>query len=102
MGPPAARAERMVGLCLRRARRQRTAAHEHSRSARHRDPGAMRGPRARGGSRGSAAARGGTRMTAHSFRARQWVLFALLLAAAAGLMGRAVNLQLVDHGFLAS
>jgi cell division protein FtsI (penicillin-binding protein 3) len=52
--------------------------------------------RARGGARGSG--RGG----APSFRARQWVLFALLLAAAAGLMGRAVNLQLVDHGFLKS
>jgi cell division protein FtsI (penicillin-binding protein 3) len=61
----------------------------------------MRGLRSRGGTRVSGAARG-TRTTAPSFRARQWVLFALLLAAAAALMGRAVNLQLVDHGFLAS
>src|ERR1700733_8273282 len=41
------------------------------------------------------------RATAHSFRARQWLLFALLIAGAAGLVGRAIDLQLVDHGFLA-
>ena len=58
--------------------------------------------RSRGGSRGTGAARGGERVAPHSFRARQWLLFALLLAAALGLVGRAVNLQLVDHGFLAS
>ena len=62
----------------------------------------MKGLRSRRTSRVSAAARGGTRVTVHSFRARQWVLFGLLLLAAAALMGRAVNLQLVDHGFLAS
>ena len=62
----------------------------------------MRGLRSRGGSRVGAAARSAARVTAHSFRARQWVLFALLLTAAAALMGRAVNLQLVDRGFLAS
>ncbi|MGC2459655.1 MAG: penicillin-binding transpeptidase domain-containing protein [Steroidobacteraceae bacterium] len=56
----------------------------------------------RGGSRGTGAARGSERVSSHSFRARQWLLFALLLAAALGLVGRAVNLQLVDHGFLAS
>jgi cell division protein FtsI (penicillin-binding protein 3) len=61
----------------------------------------MRGVRSRGGTRVSGTARG-TRTTAPSFRARQWVLFAVLLAAAAALMGRAVNLQLVAHGFLAS
>src|SRR6202140_2667899 len=58
------------------------------------------------GLRRTGAARGGERasdrVSAHSFRARQWLLFALLLAAALGLVGRAVNLQLVDHGFLAS
>ena len=37
----------------------------------------------RGGSRGGAVARRTERATAHSFRARQWLLFALLLAAAA-------------------
>jgi cell division protein FtsI (penicillin-binding protein 3) len=62
----------------------------------------MRALRSRGGTRVSGAARGGTRAPAPSFRARQWVLFTLLLAAAAALMGRAVNLQLVDHSFLAS
>src|SRR5580658_1332719 len=48
------------------------------------------------------SARGGERGSAPSFRARQWLLFAALLGAAAALVGRAVNLQLVDHGFLAS
>ena len=62
----------------------------------------MRALRARGGTRVSGTVRGGTRTPAPSFRARQWVLFALLLAGAAALMGRAVNLQLVDHSFLAS
>jgi len=62
----------------------------------------MRTLRSRAGTRASGVARGGTRTPAPSFRARQWVLFALLLAGAAALMGRAVNLQLVDHGFLAS
>ncbi|HXL98252.1 MAG TPA: penicillin-binding transpeptidase domain-containing protein [Steroidobacteraceae bacterium] len=62
----------------------------------------MKGLRSRDGSRRTGAARGAERASAHSFRARQWLLFGLLLAAAAGLMGRAVNLQLVDSGFLAS
>jgi cell division protein FtsI (penicillin-binding protein 3) len=37
----------------------------------------------------------------HSFRWRAYVLLGLLGFAAAGLVWRAVNLQLVDHGFLA-
>jgi cell division protein FtsI (penicillin-binding protein 3) len=37
-----------------------------------------------------------------SFRWRVYLLFGLLACAAAGLMWRAVNLQLVDHGFLSS
>jgi cell division protein FtsI (penicillin-binding protein 3) len=41
------------------------------------------------------------RASAHSFRRRQWLLFGLLIAGAAALLGRAVDLQLVDHGFLA-
>jgi cell division protein FtsI (penicillin-binding protein 3) len=48
------------------------------------------------------SARGGERGSAPSFRARQWLLFAVLLGAVAALVGRAVNLQLVDNGFLAS
>jgi cell division protein FtsI (penicillin-binding protein 3) len=43
----------------------------------------------------------GVRAGPYSFRRRLWLLFAVLLAAAAALMGRAVDLQLVDHGFLA-
>jgi cell division protein FtsI (penicillin-binding protein 3) len=42
-----------------------------------------------------------SKAAAHSFRARQWLLFSLLIAGAAALIGRAVELQLVDHGFLA-
>jgi cell division protein FtsI (penicillin-binding protein 3) len=41
------------------------------------------------------------RSSAQSFRQRQWLLFGLLIAGAAGLIGRAVDLQLVAHGFLA-
>jgi cell division protein FtsI (penicillin-binding protein 3) len=41
------------------------------------------------------------RSGAQSFRQRQWLLFGLLIAGAAGLIGRAVDLQLVAHGFLA-
>jgi cell division protein FtsI (penicillin-binding protein 3) len=37
----------------------------------------------------------------YSFRLRLQLMFALLLIAAAGLIGRAVDLQLVDHPFLA-
>jgi len=36
-----------------------------------------------------------------SFRWRAWLLIGLLGASALGLVWRAVNLQLVDHGFLA-
>jgi cell division protein FtsI (penicillin-binding protein 3) len=62
----------------------------------------MRAPGTCGAPRGTRGARGSQRVTSHSFRARQWLLFGLLLAAALGLVGRAVSLQLVDHGFLAS
>jgi len=48
----------------------------------------------RGAGRGDSAVR-------YSFRLRSQLLFGLLLAAAAGLIGRAVDLQLVDHPFLA-
>jgi cell division protein FtsI (penicillin-binding protein 3) len=56
--------------------------------------GARRSERAR-------AAAGAARVGAYSFTLRLWLLFGLLLAAAGALMGRAVDLQLVDHGFLA-
>jgi cell division protein FtsI (penicillin-binding protein 3) len=55
--------------------------------------------------RSAAACRSPARATddvgRYSFRLRLQLLFALLLAAAAGLIGRAVDLQLVDHPFLA-
>ena len=102
MGAAAARAERLVDLRLRRARRQRAAAHEHPRLARHRDRAAMNVARAaHGAARRQARARR-LRASAHSFALRQWLLFALLLRARARLARRAVDLQLVDHGFLAA
>jgi cell division protein FtsI (penicillin-binding protein 3) len=55
--------------------------------------------------RGTRAARraktaGGTRVRGYSHRVRLLVVFALLSLAALALLGRAVDLQLVDHGFL--
>lgn len=47
------------------------------------------------------AGRGGESAGRYSFRLRLQLLFGVLLAAAAGLIGRAVDLQLVDHPFLA-
>jgi cell division protein FtsI (penicillin-binding protein 3) len=41
------------------------------------------------------------RSAPHSFRLRLLLLFSVLVAAAGALVGRAVDLQLVDHGFLA-
>ncbi len=48
-----------------------------------------------------ATLRGGARAASDSFRARLLLLFFILIAAAAALTGRAVDLQLVAHGFLA-
>lgn len=45
--------------------------------------------------------RGGGESTPRSFRLRLYCLLGALSIAAAGLVWRAVNLQLVDHGFLA-
>ncbi len=42
----------------------------------------------------------GGESTPKSFRARAWTVFAVLVLAACGLMWRAVDLQLMDHGFL--
>src|ERR1700683_4836075 len=89
MGPVAARAERLVDECLRRARRQHQAAH---------------------GNPAAAADRGGHTVSnyearqevAASFRWRAALLLALLCASAVALGWRAANLALRDHGFLAS
>jgi len=48
------------------------------------------------------ATRGSDSPTRYSYRLRQGLLFGLLLLASAGLIGRAVELELVDHPFLAS
>ncbi len=66
--------------------------------------GAARRARARRGCSAAAhrsAARGTDQPGKYSFRLRLQLLFVLLLLAAAGLIGRAVDLQLVDHPFLA-
>jgi len=47
------------------------------------------------------ASRQPARSAPHSFRLRLLLLFSVLVAAAGALVGRAVDLQLVDHGFLA-
>jgi hypothetical protein len=56
---------------------------------------------ARSARRSERARSGGARVGSYSFTLRLWLLFGLLLAAAGALMGRAVDLQLVDHGVLA-
>ena len=52
------------------------------------------------GRRSHSAARGPARSGPYSHRLRQLLLFSLLSVVALGLLGRAVDLQLVDHGFL--
>jgi len=55
----------------------------------------------RAGGRGRrGAARGSARSALYSHRRRLALLFAALAIAALGLVGRAIDLQLVDHGFL--
>jgi cell division protein FtsI (penicillin-binding protein 3) len=62
-------------------------------------PGARRTARAEADRQ--SALRSGGRASAQSFRLRLMLLFSVLLVAAGALVGRAVDLQLVDHGFLA-
>src|ERR1019366_4978373 len=59
--------------------------------------GARAAPRGR---RKHSAARAPARSRPYSHRLRQLLLFSVLSVAALALLGRAVNLQLVDHGFL--
>jgi cell division protein FtsI/penicillin-binding protein 2 len=90
MGPPAARAERLVVGRVRRARRQRQAADEHSCK-----------PATCGSCGREAARRRHDDVQAKSYRWRSTLVFALVVLGAAGLAARAVELQLLDHGFLA-
>src|ERR1700683_4900242 len=89
MGPVAARAERLVDECLRRARRQHQAAHGDPAAAADRGGHTVSGYEAR-------------QEVAASFRWRAALLLALLCASAVALGWRAANLALRDHGFLAS
>src|SRR5438874_234651 len=88
MGPAAARAERLVHSCLRRARREREAAHGDAAPEADRDRRPMKSRSARDAAPAS-------------FRWRSLLLQGLLAISALALAWRAVNLQLVDHGFLA-
>src|SRR5579862_1450633 len=99
MGPPADRAELLVHLRLRRERRQHQAADAHPHLERRRDPNAM----SRAGSgRKSAHVRAERDARPISFSMRLGLVFVLMLAISAALVGRAVQLQLVQHRFLAS
>ncbi|MBV6418540.1 MAG: Peptidoglycan D,D-transpeptidase FtsI [Steroidobacteraceae bacterium] len=60
----------------------------------------MRGNRERDARRGSRR-QGGGEPAPRSFRLRLWTVFGVLALAACGLLWRAVDLQLMDHGFLA-
>src|SRR5437016_11536832 len=88
MGPAAARAERLVHPCLRRARREREAPHGDAATEADRDRRPMKSRSARDA-------------VPASFRWRSLLLQGLLAISALALAWRAVNLQLVDHGFLA-
>src|SRR5882762_9197151 len=95
MGPPAARTELLVVARLRRARGERQAANESTA-----DPG--RADRAAVKPRFTAKPRSGeNEAQARSFRWRSSVVLGLVVLGAAGLAARAVELQLLDHGFLA-
>src|ERR1700688_4621501 len=86
MGPTADRAELLVDLCLCGKCRQHAPAHAHPRLERHQAADAMK--------RASPA-------RPISFRVRLVVAFGLLLAVGVALVGRAVQLQLLQHQFLA-
>jgi cell division protein FtsI (penicillin-binding protein 3) len=58
--------------------------------------------RKREGSRAASSSRGAQADMPRSFRWRAHLVLGLLACAAVGLLWRAVNLQLVDHGFLSS
>src|SRR5215472_1533624 len=88
MGAAAARAERVVHPCLRGARGRHQAAHGDARREGDRDHRPMKARTARDAASGS-------------FRWRVYLLMGLLGMCALALLWRAVDLQLVDHGFLA-
>src|SRR5262249_44073370 len=88
VGPAAARAERLVHARIRRARREHEAPHGDAAAEGNRDHRTMKARSAHDGA-------------PVSFRWRASLLIGLLTACAVGLVWRAINLQLVDHGFLA-
>src|SRR6185437_15070332 len=90
VGTAAARAECVVDARFRRERRTHEAAHVDTPATG--DPPRLAMKRARQSPQDGAP---------RSFRWRAYFAFGLLTAAAVGLTWRAVNLQLVDHSFLA-
>src|ERR1700680_4320350 len=95
MGPPAARAKLLVVARLRRARGERQAANESAADSGCADRAAVR-------LKFTAKPRSGeNEAQARSFRWRSAVVLGLVVAGAVGLAARAVELQLLDHSFLA-
>src|SRR5882672_6978901 len=90
VGTAAAGAELLVLERLRRAGRQRQAANEPAANPRRADRAAVK---LRSGGDNDSHSR--------SYRWRSTVILGLVLIGAAGLVARAVELQLLDHGFLA-
>src|SRR3984957_10479029 len=95
MGPPAARTKLLVIACLRRTRGECQAANESAANPRRADRAAVK-------PRFTAKPRSGeNEAQARSFRWRSGVVLGLVVLGAVGLAARAVELQLMDHGFLA-
>src|SRR6266436_7277035 len=95
MGPPAARTELLVIARLRRARGERQAANESAADSGRADRAAVK-------LKITAKPRSGeNEAQARSFRWRSAVVLGLVVAGAVGLAARAVELQLLDHSFLA-
>src|SRR6202789_3733025 len=89
MGAPAARAELLVLERLRRAGRQRQTANEPAADPRRKDRAAVK------------LRSGDNDAQAKSYRWRSTLILGLVVLGAVGLVARAVELQLLDHGFLA-
>src|ERR1700722_13398788 len=87
VGTPAARAELLVITCLRRESRQRQAANEPAGNPGRADRAAVKSRPVDNDAQ------------ARSYRWRSSVILGLVLLGGAGLVARAVELQLLDHGF---
>src|ERR1035438_5445235 len=89
MGAPTARTKRLVVECVRRAGCERQAADEPAAASRRADRAAMKARSSESDAR------------TRSYHWRATLVLTLIALGALGLAARAVELQLVDHGFLA-